>query len=168
MAPDWSHFGLAAIPPLLAMVVQACNPVSHRVLKKSAEHDMAIFKDGHDYETLVETTAKSAEGAVDISGLAPSVVSAVSSGFSVVHDLPSPFWPAVCYVLPFIAVALLTLRLLGGCSYLEIKSESLILTVQGKANPDKEDKIRGSCDSDLWCEYQSISCRRIGLHILPS
>ena len=132
---DWEHLGLAVIPPMLAIIVEFLNPINDHVLEASAEADLARFQIGQDHDVLVETAARSAGGAVEVAGLAPSLVSTISSGFAVVHDLPSPFWPAVCYILPFVAVILIILRLLGSRTFLEIETEPHVIEWRGRTIP---------------------------------
>lgn len=114
-----SALGLAIIPPALAIAVERLNPVSERLLRRSAELDLQDYEP-HNHQPLIDDTTKLANGAVEVAGLAPTLIAAVTSGFGVLHELPQPFWPTIIYVLIFIVLVLLLLRLLSGQTFLQI------------------------------------------------
>jgi hypothetical protein len=62
----------------------------------------------------------SSVAAVEVSGLAPTLVASVTSGFAVLHELPEPFWPAILYTLIFVTLVLFVMWLLSGSTFYAI------------------------------------------------
>lgn len=118
-----AEFWLAVIPPILAITVENFNPINGRVVRANADRDLRDrFQalDPDDREIVLETLEKSGEAIGEIAGLAPTLISCVASGFAVLHEMASPFWPAVIYVLTFIVIALYILSMLSGLTYAQI------------------------------------------------
>src|SRR5271168_2588611 len=103
---DFATVGLSIIPPALAIAVERLNPVSETLLRRSAEQDLKDYE-ARNHQHLIDDATKFASGAVEVAGLAPTLVAAVTSGFGVLHELPRPFWPSIVYVLIFIVLVLM-------------------------------------------------------------
>jgi hypothetical protein len=133
---DASALAFAILPPLLAMLVEYRSPVSDDAIQFSIERDLGEFNvvDPDENNTggagaqtaasseLVKAAVISTKSAVEVSGLAPTIVSCVTSGFAVVNEMASPLWFAVAYVVAFITLGLFVIRMLAGHSFLEIGS----------------------------------------------
>jgi hypothetical protein len=129
---EFDTLALAIIPPSLAMLVEFFNPISDNVIQTSTERDLKGFLQDPNYQVLVETVTKATTAAVEVSGLAPTFVASVTSGFAVIHELSSPFWPATVYVLLLIAVALYLFAMLGGRSFFQIDDTRPIIRIGGR------------------------------------
>jgi hypothetical protein len=117
---DLSALGLAIIPPALAILVEALNPINERMIGRSVDLDLQGNEDlarSSFFVDTVDRVTKLSTAAVEIAGLAPTLVASVTSGFAVIHELPSPFWPAIIYALIFIGVALFVIWLLSGTTF---------------------------------------------------
>jgi hypothetical protein len=121
---DGAVFGLAIIPPILAMAVERFNPLTEHRAKTSAEADLHQFQAAtlNNYNILVERVTFSTLAAIEVAGLAPTLVSAVTSGFAILHEIPNPFWYTIVYVIFFITITLVLLNLLAGRSFYEIQT----------------------------------------------
>jgi hypothetical protein len=126
-----SALGLVIIPPALAIAVERLNPITERHLRRSAEQDLQLY-DANNHEHLIDDATKFANGAVEVAGLAPTLVACVTSGFGVLHEFPHPFWPAIIYVLIFVALVLLLLRLLAGQTFLQLDDRRLPVHWRGR------------------------------------
>ena len=114
-------FWLAIIPPALALLVECFNPVNSRTVKASIERDIdADFPGLIDRDDLVTVMQKAGTAIAEIAGLAPTLIASTTSGFAILHELASPFWPAVIYVLVAMAAALYLLWLLSGLTFSQI------------------------------------------------
>jgi len=117
---DLSDLGLAIIPPSLAILVEALNPVNEHVIRQSTSVDLQAnedFSQSQFYLDIVDRVTTLSTAAVEIAGLAPTLVAAVTSGFVVIHNLSSPFWPTILYVLILVGVALFLVWLLSGTTF---------------------------------------------------
>jgi hypothetical protein len=121
---------LSIIPPALAIAVEWLNPVSERLLRRSAEQDLLDYE-AQNHQHLIDDATKLANGAVEVAGLAPTFVAAVTSGFGVLHELPRPFWPSIIYILIFVGLVLLLLRLLGGQTFVQMDDRRMSITFWG-------------------------------------
>jgi hypothetical protein len=128
---EFSAVGLAIIPPALAIAVERLRPVSESLLRRSAEQDLLDYEAAN-HQQLIDDATKLANGAVEVAGLAPTLVASVTSGFGILHEFPQPFWPAIIYVLIFIALVLLLLRLLTGQTFLQLDDRRLAVTLWGR------------------------------------
>ena len=97
------------------------------IKERGIETDAAL--DDRFEEQLIGQATKFGEGAVEVAGVVSTIVSVVSSGFAVVHELPNPFWPAVAYILFFMAVGLWLLRILGGQSFANVALTHPLISV---------------------------------------
>jgi hypothetical protein len=129
---DLGGFGFAILPPVLAIVVERLNPINGPSIRTSAERDFVDFQQPEGHTSLLDYVTQSAKAAVEVSGLAPTLVAAVTSGFAIIHDLANPFWPALGYVTVFVIIALGLLRLLAGWTYFEIGTRSWTYFLFGK------------------------------------
>lgn len=111
----------AIIPPAFAILVEALNPISEKSIFRSAERDLAGYSTGNptQHNDLLTYATKMANGAVEVSGLAPTLVAAVTSGFGALYEVPSP-WLIMGYILILMALALLILSYLSGNTFGEI------------------------------------------------
>lgn len=116
---DLSTAVLATIPPVFAILVEIFNPVSEKLIRNSAERDLRQYEVGSNHPHLIDDATKLTNGAVEVSGLAPTFVATVSSGFGVLYDFPKPTLMAI-YGLIFVVLALILIRLLGGQTFLQI------------------------------------------------
>jgi hypothetical protein len=121
---EFAALGLAIIPPALAMLVERLNPISENLIETNAKRDLKDFETLAGYNVLIETVTKATTAAVEVAGLAPTLVASITSGFAVIHELPSPFWPTIVYVLILIPIVLYLLVMLGGHSFFEIDDAS--------------------------------------------
>lgn len=119
---DLPDLVLAAIPPLLAMLIERFNPISSNTIRLNAERDLDDFRSLAEFPMLVDTVAAFTAAVVEVSGLAPTLVSAIVSGFAVVHAVDRPFWLIVTYCLVLIVVVIPVLRLLTGVGYLDLET----------------------------------------------
>jgi len=122
---------LAVIPPTLALAMEWLNPVSERLLRQNAEQDLQGYG-GKNREHLIDDVTKFANGAVEVSGLAPTLVACVTSGFGTLYELRNPFWPTVAYVLIFITLTLLLLKFLLGQTFLQIDDRRMPISLFGR------------------------------------
>lgn len=129
---DAAALGLAVLPPTLAILVEYFNPISDKALGESAERDLAEFELGDNHKHVVDNVTMLAAGAVEVSGLAPTIVASVTSGFAVIHELPWPFWATVIYILIYVGIVLFVLRLLAGHSFFEIQERKIEIRALGK------------------------------------
>ncbi|GGI21035.1 hypothetical protein [Bradyrhizobium guangdongense] len=117
---------LATIPPGFAILVELFNPISSKLVERNVEQDLKAYEtaseDAHDL--LIRRAAALTTGAVEVSGLAPTLVAAVTSGFGVLYEYSNPSL-IICYVLVFMALALFLLRYLGGHTLYEIEDGPL-------------------------------------------
>jgi hypothetical protein len=111
----------------LAILVELLNPVSRSMISANAEADLQPFAAAN-HDELLETVTKSTQAAVEIAGLAPTLVASITSGFAIIHEYPQPFWPAIGYVLIFIGLVLFILWMLSGNTLFEI--DDLAFTVK--------------------------------------
>ncbi len=112
---------VAVIPPIFAILVETFNPVSERLIRESAIRDLEPFETSANHKHLIDNATKLTVGAVEVSGLAPTLVASVTSGFGVLYEVPYP-WLIMAYVLAFVALVLVILRFLGGQSFLSIET----------------------------------------------
>jgi hypothetical protein len=112
---------LAVIPPFFAIFVELLNPISERSISHSVQKDLENYKvsTAIDYNTLTKQVESIVGGAVEVAGLAPTFVASLTSGFSVLNDLPNP-WVIVGYILVFLALLLFLLHYLSGQTYLQM------------------------------------------------
>lgn len=129
---DASTLGLAVIPPALAIVVEKFNPISEEKLRSSWTADLDEFKSLSNYDLLFENVLKGSSAAIEVSGLAPTIVAAVTSGFAVLHEMASPFWPTIIYLITFIALGLFMSNSLSGLSFFRIDDENYIFSNRTK------------------------------------
>jgi hypothetical protein len=129
---DASDFGLAVIPPVLAMVVEWLNPLTDEHVLGSARIDLEQYQRDKNHDLLTETVALSTSAAVEIAGLSPTIVSAITSGFAIIHSIPHPFWYTIGYVLIFVAIALGLLRMLAGRTFHQIRTTRPVIRWWGK------------------------------------
>jgi hypothetical protein len=122
---DAATLGLAIIPPSVALLLEFINPIRHHFLDSSVQRDLEPFRDAH-HDTLVTTVTKATRAAVGISMLALTLVSTITSGFAIIHEFKAPFWPAIFYVIIFIGILLLILRLLAGHTLFEIDDAAAV------------------------------------------
>src|SRR5690348_1904920 len=129
---DASDFGLAVIPPVLAMAVERLNPLSYGHLLASARADLVQYQLDENHDLLIETVALSSAAAIELAMLAPTFVSAVTSGFAILHAIPNPFWYVIAYVLLFLTLALGILRLLSGLTFHQIQTTRPVIRWWGR------------------------------------
>jgi hypothetical protein len=79
---------------------------------------------------LIDNATAFTAGAVEVSGLAPTLVAAVTSGFGVFHEWPDPRIIAA-YILTLVALALFVLRYLAGQNFLQVQSASMPQNIFG-------------------------------------
>ena len=129
---DPTTFALAIVPPSLALLAEFVNPPSRRAIEENARIDFDDFQDEpgfkehpETFQTLLRTVENYAEGVAAISRLTPTYVSAVTGGFAVAHELPSPFVALLIYVTVFIAIGMSLLYIMMGLSFEQLATESL-------------------------------------------
>jgi hypothetical protein len=128
---NFSTAGLAIIPPALAIAVERLSPVSERSLRQSVKQDLDAYETAN-HQHLIDDATKLAAGAVEVAGLAPTLVASVTSGFAILYEFPKPLWPTIIYVLVYITLALLLLRLLVGQTFKQIGDQKPIVHWWGK------------------------------------
>ncbi len=131
--------GLAIIPPCVAIFFEAVNPLRHRYVESSVERDLEKFRkvaqgaagspnsatlDDTAHSELVQKVVGATKATIEVAMLSLTVVSAITSGFAVLHELQQPYWPTIGYVIFFIVVALITWRLLAGYTLYEIDEKA--------------------------------------------
>lgn len=126
-------FWLALIPPAMAMIVERCNPVSERALRKSAQSDFQHFNQDENHQILLDTVVRFSESAVEVAGLAPTLIACATSAFVILPEFPNPFWPSVIYGTVFLATALILIRLLSGSTFDQLHVQAI--TVKTRKMP---------------------------------
>lgn len=119
---ETSTLALAIIPPIVAICVERFNPITDTYVRSSVERDFSRFDDtskgaaqsSADRLLLIDIMVKSNMAAAEISGLAPTIVTSITSCFAVVHELREPFWALVLYAVFFVILIILVARNLGG------------------------------------------------------
>jgi hypothetical protein len=111
---------LAIIPPCFAILVEIFNPVSADLIRASAVRDLERFQLGENQNALIDITTKLTCGAVEVSGLAPTLVATVTSGFGIFYEFPN-IWLIVLYILTLLCLALVVLRFLGGQTFYQVE-----------------------------------------------
>ena len=111
-------FILAVLPPAGAIFVERIdllnleylNLDASRTLKeKSWEADKVS-----DHNVIRDFIALSSSGASEISGLAPTFVSVITSGFAILKEIQAWLWPTVVYIISIMTIVLLVIKLLRG------------------------------------------------------
>jgi hypothetical protein len=120
MTPEASA-AFAIIPPAFAILVEALTPVSEKSIHHSAERDLAAYEHSsqEQHDLLITYATKMTSGAVEVSGLAPTLVAAVTSGFGALYEVPNA-WLIMSYILIIMALVLLVLSYLSGNTFGEI------------------------------------------------
>ena len=119
LGPALSNLALAVIPPVGAIVVERFNPLSDRVIGGYVEKDLDRY-DKVNHEALIIDATKMVAGAIELSGLAPTVVATITSAFAILSEFNEPFWPTVIYVSFFVILALVLFREIGGQTFLQL------------------------------------------------
>ena len=114
-------FILLAIGPILAMIVESLNPISEAMIRKSVEDDLRTYEQRH-HEQLVDDATKLTVGAVEVTGLAPTVVSVFTTAFAILHEVERPFFPMLGVFVLFVIILLVVVRLLGGLTFVQIET----------------------------------------------
>ena len=127
---------LATIPPAFALLVELLNPVSERVIRRSVEKDLAGYENASPaaHDVLINYATSLTSGAVEVSGLAPTFVASVTSGFGVLYEYPNP-WLIMAYILVFVGLVLFLLRYLSGQTFVEIDDTCQSLNLFGREIP---------------------------------
>jgi hypothetical protein len=113
---------LAIFPPVFAIVVERYNPISEGFIRPKVERDLKRFNDYANHESLLNVSTKMVTGAVEVAGLAPTILAVLTSGFGVLYEFrPNP-WPILAYALFIVLVALLTLSFLGGQTFYDLEA----------------------------------------------
>jgi hypothetical protein len=143
---DFATVGLSIIPPALAIAVERLNPINEQSLRRSAIEDLRDYENKN-HQQLIDDATKFANGAVEVAGLAPTLVAAVTSGFGILHELPQPFWPSLVYVLIFVTLILFVIRLLSGQTFLHIDDRRTAVWFWGRERtlPWTSSKIVSFC-----------------------
>jgi hypothetical protein len=126
--------GLAIIPPFVAIFFEAVNPIRHRFVESSVGRDFGEFEPifqgaatpgapTPDFDLLIEKASGSTKATVEVSMLALTGVSIITSGFAVIHEFDEPYWPAIFYVIFFFGVGLFLWSLLAGYTLFQIDDE---------------------------------------------
>jgi hypothetical protein len=114
--------GLAIIPPLVAIVFEAVNPIRGQFIDSSVERDLDDFRASipadatPDHNDLIATVSGSTRASVEMAMLALTLMSVITSGFAIIHEFTEPYWPAIFYVIFFTFVGLILWKLLAGYS----------------------------------------------------
>ena len=120
-------FWLAILPPLFAILVEACNPINGTSIRASAALDLTADFGGlsrDDFDALLGVIEQSGAAIGEASGLAPTLIASIISGIAVLHEVSSPYWPIVVYVLIFIILAIFPLWLMSGLTYAQISARN--------------------------------------------
>jgi len=115
---------VATLPPVFAIAVELFNPINERVIQPKVETDLKKYQPKllKDQEHLVTDVTRIACGAVEVSGLAPTVLAALTSGIAVIIERPA-FWLISGYVLTLVVLVLLVFSFLGGQTYLDVETK---------------------------------------------
>jgi Putative peptidoglycan binding domain len=120
-------FWLAILPPLFAILVEACNPINGTSIRASAALDLTADFGGlsrDDFDALLGVIEQSGAAIGEASGLASTLIASIISGIAVLHEVSSPYWPIVVYVLIFIILAIFPLWLMSGLTYAQISARN--------------------------------------------
>lgn len=82
-------------------------------------------------DDIIGRTVILSTAAVEISGLAPTFVAVITSGFIVIHDLPNPFLPAVAYTVFFMGMVLFLLWVMSGSTLYEVGTQKIRIDFSG-------------------------------------
>jgi hypothetical protein len=117
---NWGGFFLLALGPILAIAVEALNPVSERMIRRSVEHDLRDYEETN-HQPLIESATKLTLGAVEVTGLAPTIVAVATTGSAMLHEIANPYFPMLVYLAMFVLMVLGVIRLLGGLTFGQIE-----------------------------------------------
>jgi len=110
----------------MALLVEIWNPLSETKIENDSAADLPEeLKQTTFYLETKHRVAVFGGATAEVAGLAPTLVSSVTSGFAVIGDLEDPFGPAVIYVIIFLSVTIFVIRLLSGVTLYNIGSERI-------------------------------------------
>jgi hypothetical protein len=68
---------------------RGCEQREHHLVgnEDAVIRDLTNFQSNQNYQVLIETVTKLTVAAVEVGGLAPTLVAAITSGFAVIHEL---------------------------------------------------------------------------------
>ncbi|MGJ5134372.1 hypothetical protein [Bradyrhizobium oligotrophicum] len=122
---------IATIPPAFAILVEIFNPISEDLIRASMQRDLVRHGLGNNSQAVTDTVTKAACGAVEVSGLAPTLIAVFTSGFGIFHDYASLVLIMI-YVLTLAAVVLVVIRFLGGQTFYEIEDTRQARVILGR------------------------------------
>lgn len=128
---DLSTAFLAVVPSLLAMLVEHLSLIDESTLRSNAARAFRSDDKVNLDPDLLDNIAKFSAGAVEVTGLFPTLIACVSSCFAILHEYPSPFWPFVFYLLIFLFLISLVLKFLSGQTYFDIVEKSQEVSLFG-------------------------------------
>ncbi len=111
---------LAILPPAGAILIEGLDLLSVTFLLEDADRtlqDESWAKEKvseADVGVIKELIAYSSSGASEIAGLAPTFVSAITSGFAILKEIQHWLWPTAAYISSVMIIALLVIKLLRG------------------------------------------------------
>lgn len=132
---------LASLPPIFAIAVEAFNPINESSVGPKIEMDLRKFEEGSNHPHLIERCTKIVCGAVEVAGLAPTFVAALTAGFAVWFEfvaswIKGSFHYADVFVigghlLLMLLTLLVLLSFLGGQTYFQIEATRQPWTIIG-------------------------------------
>jgi hypothetical protein len=118
---NFASFALLSVGPVLAIVVEAWNPISERMIRKSVEDDLREYEDQH-HPQLLDDATKLTVGAVEITGVTPTIISAATTACAIFNEFQKPFFPMLMLFFVVIIGALVIFQLVGGLTFVQIET----------------------------------------------
>jgi hypothetical protein len=113
---------LAIFPPVFAVILERYNPINEISIRPKVERDLKRFEDYEHHGTLLDVSTKMVTGAVEVAGLAPTILAVLTSGFGVLYEfLPNP-WPILAYAFFIAVLVILVLSFLGSQTFYELEA----------------------------------------------
>jgi len=118
---NYASFALLIVGPVLAIMVEALNPISERMIRKSVEDDLREYEDLH-HPQLLDDATKLTIGAVEITGLTPTIVSAATTACAMFNEFQKPFFPMLMLFVIVIIGGLIIFQVVGGLTFVQIET----------------------------------------------
>lgn len=119
---------LAIFPAIIAMILEALNPLSNKLVERQAEE---AVRDHRLAPNSPEVMKIFALGAISVAGLAPTLMSVITAALAILHDLPpaTEFWWLYAVFIVGVVLALSIGREIGKRGFYDM--ETRYVTVFG-------------------------------------
>lgn len=126
---------LATIPPLFAVVVEIFNPIKDTLIRAKVATDLEKFEaklGDKDHGNLIDAGTAMVSGAVEVGGLAPTLVAVFTSAFAIFYELPN-LGLIGAYFLTLLVLTLLVLSFLSGQTFLQVETRRMPWSILGRS-----------------------------------